>query len=83
MAENWEFALMAVVEREIEQLKWLVKCAKSGKEGVDLGDVHAQVDRLGGLTDLGDDGALPVSQLGVAKMRQYNAVVMDLVRQLK
>lgn len=70
MIKNWEQALIAVVERELAQLEWLIKSECAGKEDVERGDVHAQIDRLGGLTDLADPQGLPVSEMTAAKLRQ-------------
>lgn len=79
MAKNWEQALIAFVEREIVQLEWLIKSERAGEEDVERGDVHAQIDRLGDLTDLADPEGLPVSETTAAKLRQLNEVAMSMV----
>ncbi|MBN4180673.1 hypothetical protein [Pseudomonas savastanoi] len=80
MEKNWQQALIAVIERELGQLEWLIKCERAGEEDVERGDVHAQIERLGGLTDLADPEGLPVSETTAAKLRQLNEVVMGMVR---
>ncbi|MCY1529246.1 hypothetical protein D9M68_643800 [compost metagenome] len=78
MADSWELSLIAVVEREFAQLKWLIECEQSGEEGVEKGDVHAQISRLGGLTDLAEPDGLPLSETSIAKLRQQNELAMQL-----
>lgn len=80
MADNWELALIAVIEREIAQLEWLINCEQSGEDDVGQTDVRAQVCRIGGLTDLSLEGGLPLSETGIANLRQQNEVVMHLLR---
>lgn len=48
-APGWEQSLLSVIRGEVQQLKYLVE-DESGDIG--LPDIHAQVSRLGGLTDL-------------------------------
>ncbi len=48
-ALSWELSLLSVIRGEFEQLKYLVE-DESGD--IDLPDIHAQVSRLSGLTDL-------------------------------
>lgn len=56
MADHWELALIAVIERELAQLAWLIECVRSGEEDTPRSDVHAQINRLSGLTDLSGEG---------------------------
>lgn len=45
----WEKALLGVISNEVAQLRYLL----ANKDGdTELPDVHAQISRLGGLTDL-------------------------------
>lgn len=80
MIKNWEQALIAVVERELAQLEWLIKSECAGEEDVERGDVHAQIDRLCGLTDLAQPEGLPVSETTGAKLHQLNEAAMSMVR---
>lgn len=80
MAKNWEQALIAVIERELGQLECLIECERAGNEDVGSGEVHAQIDRLGGLTDLADPEGLPVSETTAAKLHQLNQAAMSMVR---
>lgn len=82
MPQNWELALIAVVERELAQLEWLIKCVQNGEEDIENGDVHAQISRLSGLTDLSQADGLPLSETSIAKLRQQNEVAMQLARTL-
>ena len=74
----WEQALIAVIERELAQLEWLIKSEQSGEEDIERGDIHAQISRLGGLTDLAD--GLPVSETTGARLLQQNEKAMSMVR---
>ena len=80
MSYQWELALIAVVEKEVAQLEWLIKCEHAGNEEVESGDVHAQISRVGGLTDLVFAENFPLSETGQANLRQQNEKVMQLVR---
>lgn len=80
MSDNWELALIAVVEKELDQLKWLIKCEHNRTEGIERQDIHAQVSRLGGLTDLAHPPGLPLSETSIAKLHQLNETAMRLVR---
>jgi hypothetical protein len=80
VADNWEFALLAVVEKELDQLKWLISCEHNGTEDIERQDVHAQVNRLSGLTDLAHPPGLPLSDTSIAKLHQLNEAAMRIVR---
>lgn len=80
MVKNWEQALIAVVERELAQLEWLIKSERAGEEDVGRGDVHAQIDRLCSLTDLAQPGGLPVSETTGARLHQLNEAAMGMIR---
>lgn len=82
MEENWELALLAVASRELEQLDWLIGNLTSGDGETELGDVHSQISRLTGITDLAHEGGLPVSQTTRAKLLQINESAMDKARVL-
>jgi len=80
MADNWEVALIAVIERELEQLKWLIESERTGAEDIGKGDVQAQISRVCGLTDLSNPDGLPLSETTIAKLRQQNEAAMNAVR---
>lgn len=76
----WEQALIAVVERELAQLEWLIKSEQAGEEDIGRGDIHAQISRLCGLTDLAKPDGLPVSETTGARLFQQNEAAMSMVR---
>lgn len=82
MEENWELALLAVASRELEQLDWLIDSLTSGDGETERGDVHSQISRLTGITDLAHEGGLPVSQTTRAKLLQINESAIDKARVL-
>lgn len=77
---NWEQAIIAVVQRELAQLEWLINSEQSKTEGIERGDIHSQISRLSGLTDLAQPDGLPVSETTGAKLRQLNDVAMRMVQ---
>jgi hypothetical protein len=81
VTDNWELALIAVVEKELGQLKWLIKCEHNRTEGIEKQDVHAQVSRITALTDLAYPGGLPLSETSTAKLHQLNDTAMRYVRE--
>jgi hypothetical protein len=46
---SWEHSLLRVIENEVEQLRYLIE---DQSEDTQPPDLHAQISRLGGLTDL-------------------------------
>lgn len=80
MTDNWELALIAAIEREVGQLEWLVQCEQLDKEGIEAGDVLAQISRIGGLTDLVYCEDMPLSETTRAKLMQQGEKVMNLAR---
>lgn len=80
MAENWELALISFVNRECAQLQWLADCVQNGTDDIERDDVHAQISRMSGLTDLAHSGGLPLSETSVAKLRLVNEEVMEIAR---
>ncbi|MCH5532853.1 hypothetical protein L6216_01540 [Pseudomonas syringae pv. syringae] len=80
MTKNWEQALISVVERELARLEWLIKSECAGEDDIERGDVHAQIDRICSLTNLGQPDGLPVSETTGAKMQQLNEAAMSMVR---
>lgn len=46
---SWELPLLRMIENEVEQLRYLIEDQSGDTEP---SDVHAQISRLGGLTDL-------------------------------
>lgn len=81
MADNWELALIAVVEKELSQLLWLIKCEHNSTDGIEKQDVHSQVSRVTALTDLACPSGLPLSETSIAKLRQLNETAMRYVRE--
>lgn len=82
MALNWELALMIVIERELAQLQWLVECVLNGTDDIGKTDVHGQISRISGLTDLAKPDGLPLSEISIAKLRQLNDAAMLLARNM-
>jgi len=80
VAENWELALISFVNRECAQLQWLANCVQNGTDDIERGDVHAQISRMSGLTDLAHAGGLPLSETSVAKLHLMNEEVMKIAR---
>lgn len=80
MAANWELALISFIERESVQLRWLADCVQNGTDEIEKGDVHAQISRMSGLTDLAHPDGLPLSETSVAKLRLINEEVMEIAR---
>lgn len=78
---NWELALIIAVEKELVQLRWLIRNEHRGTEGLHKQDVHSQVSRLTALTDLAYPGGLPVSETTAAKLHQHNATAMQWLRE--
>jgi hypothetical protein len=76
VAANWELALISFIERESVQLRWLA----NGTDEIEKGDVHAQISRMSGLTDLAHPDGLPLSETSVAKLRLINEEVMEIAR---
>jgi TATA-binding protein-associated factor Taf7 len=81
MADNWELALIAVVEKELSQLLWLIKCEHNSTDGIEKQDVHSQVSRVTALTDLAYPTGLPLSETSIAKLNQLNETAMRYVRE--
>ncbi|HBP4950977.1 hypothetical protein N0609_12475 [Pseudomonas aeruginosa] len=80
MTNNWELTLISVIQKEIGQLEWLIQGEKSGDEEVGRGDIHAQISRIGGLTDLAHEPEMPLSETTRAKLLQQSEIVMELAR---
>lgn len=80
MASNWELVLISIVQKEIEQLEWLIRCEESGDDEVERGDIHAQISRVGGLTDLAHASEMPMSDTTRAKLLKQSEAVMELAR---
>lgn len=71
---------MAIVERELTQLEWLIRSEQNGEEDIGRGDIHAQISRLCGLTDLAHPDGLPVSETTRTKLHQQSEAAMSMVR---
>lgn len=80
MTNNLEHSLISVIQKEIGQLEWLIQGEVSGVEEVERGDIHAQISRIGGLTDLAHAPEMPLSDTTRAKLLQQSEVVMALAR---
>jgi DNA polymerase III delta subunit len=80
LTSNWELALISIIQKEIEQLEWLIQSEKSGEEDVERADIHAQISRIGGLTDLAHAQEFPLSDTTRAKLLRQGEGVMELAR---
>lgn len=76
-ASDWEASIVAAITEELDQLKYLV-ADKSGATG--KGDIHAQVDRLCGLTDLAHNEAIPFAESTRHQLRELNEMAMGVIR---
>lgn len=76
-ALGWELSLLSVIRSELEQLKYLVE-DESGDIG--LPDIHAQVSRLSGLTDLTYNESFHFSTETRAEIERLAQQSMDLMR---
>lgn len=76
-ASAWEASIVAAIAEELDQLRYLVK-DKSGS--TEKGDIHAQIDRLCGLTDLAHKEAIPFSESSRVQIRELNEMAMGMIR---
>lgn len=73
----WEVSIVAAIGDELDQLKYLVK-DKSGS--TERGDIHAQISRLCGLTDLAHNEAIPFAESTKLQIRELNEMAMEMIR---
>lgn len=76
-ASAWEASLVAAITEELDQLKYLVE-DKSGS--TEEGDIHAQIQRLCGLTDLAHNEAIPFSEPTKLQIRELNEMAMGMIQ---
>ena len=76
-ALGWELSLLSVIRAELEQLKYLVE-DESGDIG--LPDIHAQVSRLSGLTDLTYNESFHFSTETRTEIERIAQQSMDMMR---
>ncbi|MGA4632908.1 hypothetical protein ACPA5B_03425 [Pseudomonas solani] len=76
-ANVWEKALLGVIRNELEQLRYLIE-NKSGD--TEPPDVHAQISRFGGLTDLAFAESLELSVASRAVIESMAREAEALVR---
>ena len=74
---DWEQALVATISEELAQLRYLVE-DKSG--ATETGDIHSQLARLCGLTDLASNGALPFNSSTRLQLQELNEAAMAMIR---
>ncbi|OLU16687.1 hypothetical protein BVH01_08875 [Pseudomonas sp. PA1(2017)] len=74
---GWEASLVAVIAEELDQLKYLVE-DKSGAS--EERDIHAQLDRLSGLTDLAHNAAIPFVESTRLQIREMDELAMGMLR---
>lgn len=55
-ASDWEASIVAAITEELDQLKYLIEDESGSTE---KGDIHAQISRVCGLTDLAKNDAVP------------------------
>ncbi|WP_296186588.1 hypothetical protein [Pseudomonas sp. UBA1879] len=76
-ASAWEASIVAAITEELDQLKYLIE-DKSG--ATEKNDIQAQVSRLGGLTDLAHNDAIPFSAPTRLQLHELNEMAMGMVR---
>lgn len=76
-ASVWEASLVTAITEELDQLKYLVE-DRSGS--MEKGDIHSQLDRLCGLTDLAHNEAIPFSPSTRLQIREMNEMAMGMIR---
>lgn len=76
-ASAWEAFIVAAITEELDQLKYLIE-DKSGS--TEKGDIHAQISRLCGLTDLAHNDAVPFSAPIRLQIHKLNELGMGMVR---
>lgn len=76
-ASAWEVSVVAAITEELDQLKYLIEDESGSTE---KGDIHSQIDRLCGLTDLAHNEAIPFSESSRVQMRELNEMAMGMIR---
>lgn len=76
-ASAWEASIVAAITEELDQLKYLIE-DKSG--ATEKNDIHAQISRLCGLTDLAHKEAVPFSASTRLQIHELNEMAMEMVR---
>ncbi|MFY1664078.1 hypothetical protein [Pseudomonas sp. Pseu.R1] len=76
-ASDWEASIVAAITEELDQLKYLIEDRSGSTE---KNDIHAQVSRLCGLTDLAHNDAIPFSASIRLQLHELNEMAMGMVR---
>lgn len=76
-ASAWEASIVAAIVEELNQLKYLIE-DKSG--ATEKGDIHAQISRMCGLTDLAHNDAVPFTESTREQIRELNEMAMGMIR---
>ena len=76
-ASAWEASIVAAIVEELNQLKYLIE-DKSG--ATEKGDIHAQISRVCGLTDLAHNDAVPFTESTREQIRELNEMAMGMIR---
>jgi len=76
-ASDWEASIVAAITEELDHLKYLIEDENSSTE---KGDIHAQVSRVCGLTDLAHNDAVPFAASTRLQIRELNEMAMGMIR---
>lgn len=73
----WEASIVAAITEELDQLEYLIE-DKSG--ATEKGDIHAQISRVCGLTDLAHNHAVPFASSTRIQIQELNEMAMGMIR---
>ncbi|WP_313313515.1 hypothetical protein [Stutzerimonas nitrititolerans] len=76
-SSDWEASIVAAITEELGQLEYLMK---DKSDLTEKNDIHAQVSRLCGLTDLAHNEAIPFAESTRLQIRELNDLAMRMIR---
>lgn len=76
-SSDWEAFIVAAITEELGQLEYLIK---DKSDLTEKNDIHAQVSRLCGLTDLAHNEAIPFAESTRLQIRELNDLAMRMIR---